>query len=157
MVFFYHKSTLPRPLIHGLKLFEYDYEFGNKNRLWNRQFLSQRWQWHRWDKKLSLLNPHIFCVKVLGIVHDNLPKNVFSIDIPFKGSQRLSNMRSKVTTVHTCPAVTMTPLCMSQRCKWHRCATCSRVMQISSKKNSVLNYSQRYSKKSWLHMSQRCQ
>jgi hypothetical protein len=38
-------------------------------------------------------------VKVIGIVQDNLPMYVFSIDIPFKGSQSLSNMRSKVTAV----------------------------------------------------------
>jgi hypothetical protein len=55
-------------------------------------------------------------------VQDNLPTNVFSIDIPFKRGQSHSNMRSKVTavsylhsgvndsTVHV-TAVSMTPLC----------------------------------------------
>jgi hypothetical protein len=38
-------------------------------------------------------------VQVIGIVQDNLPMYVFSIDIPFKGSQNLSNRRSKVTEV----------------------------------------------------------
>jgi hypothetical protein len=52
-----------------------------------------------------------FCVKGMGKVQDNLPKNVFSIDIPFNGSQSHSNMRPKVT------AVSMTPLCNSQRCQ----------------------------------------
>jgi hypothetical protein len=51
------------------------------------------------DKKLSLVNTHILCVKVIGIVQENLPMNVFSIDIPFKGSQSHSNLRSKVTAV----------------------------------------------------------
>jgi hypothetical protein len=52
---------------------------------------------------------------------------VFSIDIPFKGSQSLSNMRYKVTAVsylHSgvidtavhVKAVSLTPLCKSQRC-----------------------------------------
>jgi hypothetical protein len=60
----------------------------------------------------------------------------------------LSNMRTKVT------AVSMTPLCKSQRCQWHRCAVCSRV-RFPYKKNSVPNYSRRYSKKKLV--AQRCQ
>jgi hypothetical protein len=43
-------------------------------------------------------------------VQDNMPMYVFSIDIPFKGSQSLSNMRSKVTSVSYL------------RCHWHCCA-----------------------------------
>jgi hypothetical protein len=91
---------------------------------------------HCCDKKLSLVNPHIFCVKVIGIVQDNLPMNVFSIDIPFKGSQSHSNMRYKVTACHICTVVPMTLLCMSQRCQWHRCAMSSWV-RFPYKKNSV--------------------
>jgi hypothetical protein len=60
---------------------------------------------------------------------------VFSTDIPFKGSQSLGKMMSKVTAVsylhsgvifaqpcHICTAVSMTPLDMSHRCQWLRCA-----------------------------------
>jgi hypothetical protein len=58
---------------------------------------------------------------------------MFSIDIPIKGSQSHSNVRSKVTVVsylHSgvndtavhITSVSMTPLCMSQRCQWLRCA-----------------------------------
>jgi hypothetical protein len=43
------------------------------------------------------VHPHIVCGKVIGIVQDSLPMNVFSVDIPLKGSQSHSNMRSKVT------------------------------------------------------------
>jgi hypothetical protein len=39
----------------------------------------------------------------------------------------------------------------SQRCQWHVCAVCSRVRFPYN--NSVLNYSRRCSKKSWLHSS----
>jgi hypothetical protein len=61
---------------------------------------------------------------------------VFSIDIPFKGSLRLLNMRSKLKQCLICTAVSLTPLCMSQWCQWlqtvqwchwHHCAVCSRV------------------------------
>jgi hypothetical protein len=38
-------------------------------------------------------------MKVIDIVQDNLPMYVFWIDIPFKDSQSLSNMKSKVTAV----------------------------------------------------------
>jgi hypothetical protein len=89
---------------------------------------------------------------------------VFSIDNPFKGSQSLSNMRPKVTawsylhsgvlgTTVQVTAVLMTPLIMSQRCQWLRCACHSGVndtdVQCGAKsdfliKNSVLNYSQIY-------------
>jgi hypothetical protein len=82
-------------------------------------------------RKLALVNPHFLCVKVIGIV-DNLPMYVFSIDIPFKGSQSLAKMMSKVTAVsylHSgvtdsavhVTVVSMTSLCMSQRCQWLRC------------------------------------
>jgi hypothetical protein len=38
-------------------------------------------------------------VKVIGIVLDNWPMYVFSIDIPFKGSQSLAKIMLKVTAV----------------------------------------------------------
>jgi hypothetical protein len=72
------------------------------------------------DKKRSLVNTHIFCVKVIDIVSGQFAYVCFSIGIPFKGSQSHSNMRSKVTAVSY---LSMTPLCMSQRCQWLRCAT----------------------------------
>jgi hypothetical protein len=53
-------------------------------------------------------------------VQDNLPLYVFSIDIPFKGSQNLKFKGSKSQRCHICTAV-------SQHCQWHRCAVCSRV------------------------------
>jgi hypothetical protein len=69
---------------------------------------------------------------------------VFSIDIPFKGSQSLAKMTSKVTAesylhnrvnesakffqnLHICTVVSMTPLCTSQRSQWLRCARHSSV------------------------------
>jgi hypothetical protein len=86
-----------------------------------------------WQKR-SLVKPHILCVKVIGMVQDNLPIYVYSIDIPIKDSQSLSNMRSKVSAVSylrsgvidtdvQVTAMSITPLCMSKRCHWHRC-TC---------------------------------
>jgi hypothetical protein len=82
-------------------------------RLWNRHFICSAVSMtpllpktilthgHRCDQSI-LSYPNIFvCVKVIGIVQDNLP---FLIDIPFKGSQSLSNMRPKDS------AVSMTPL-----------------------------------------------
>jgi hypothetical protein len=104
---------------------------------------------HCCDKKLSLVNPHIFCVKVIGIVQDNLPMNVFSIDIPFKGSQSHSNMRYKVTACHICTVVSLTPLCMSQRCQSHRCASHSGVNDTAVHVTVV--------PMTLLCMSQRCQ
>jgi hypothetical protein len=108
-----------------------------ENRLWNRRFSSPQCQWHRCDKKRFLVSHHTFSVKVICLViclvQDNLLMFVFSIDIPFTGSQSLLNMRSKViavsythsgviyTALHV-TAVSMTPLCMSQRCQWHHCA-----------------------------------
>jgi hypothetical protein len=44
-----------------------------------------------WQKRSSV-NPNIFCVKVIDLVQDNLHMNVFSTDIPFKGSQSRSNI-----------------------------------------------------------------
>jgi hypothetical protein len=55
--------------------------------------------WRKSTKKRSLVNPPILCLKVIGIVQDNLHMNVFSTDNPFKGSQSHSNMRFKVTAV----------------------------------------------------------
>jgi hypothetical protein len=46
------------------------------------------------DQKRSFVNPHIFCVKVIDIVQDNLPMYVFSMNIPFKDSRSRSNIRS---------------------------------------------------------------
>jgi hypothetical protein len=105
--------------------------------------------------------------------------HVFSIDIPFKGSQSHSNMRSKVTAVsmtllwmsHRCQwlccayhsgvndtavqvtAVPMTLLFKSQRCHLHRCVVCSKI--ICPHKNSiVVDHSQKFSTKlvaQWCH------
>jgi hypothetical protein len=57
-----------------------------------------RCQWHRCDKKRSLVNPNILGGKVIDIVQDNVPIYFFYIDFPYKGST----------------AVSMTPLCRVQ-------------------------------------------
>jgi hypothetical protein len=69
---------------------------------------------------------------------------VFSIDIPFKGSQSLSNMKFKVTsvsylhsgvidTIEYVIAVPMTTLCRAQpsQSQWHSCDTHSGVIDTS--------------------------
>jgi hypothetical protein len=92
---------------------------------------------------------------------------VFSIDIPFKVSQSRVKMMPKVTAVsylHSSvndsavhiTAVSMTPQCIPQRSQWIHCA-CHISVNGSAvpcaaesdflKKNSVLNYLWRYSKK----------
>jgi hypothetical protein len=50
---FFHQTTPPRPLIHGLKPFSIWISIRRENRLCNRR---------------SLVNPHFLCVKVIGIV-----------------------------------------------------------------------------------------
>jgi hypothetical protein len=74
-------------------------------------------------QKSSLVNPHIFCVKVMvlySIVQDNLPMHVFSIDIPFKGSQILSNMTSSGVNE---TAVHVTSVLLKPRCKYDTAVT----------------------------------
>jgi hypothetical protein len=90
--------------MNGLKPFWIWLRIRKENRLWNSRFASQQCHWQR-----SLVNPHIFSVNVKGIVQDNLPMYVFSIDIPFKGNQSLSNMRSNVTRCHICTTVSLIP------------------------------------------------
>jgi hypothetical protein len=63
-----HEIFYPRPLIHGLIPFWIWIRIREENRLLNRRFWSQRWQWHRCDQKQSLVNPHIFCVKAINIL-----------------------------------------------------------------------------------------
>jgi hypothetical protein len=97
--------------------------------------------------------------------------HVFSIDIPFKGSQSHSNMRSKVTAVsylHSgvietavhVTAVSMTPLCLSQRGQWLRCACHSGVNDTavpcaaesySRIKTGVFRIIRENFQQSWLH------
>jgi hypothetical protein len=96
---FFHQTTPPRPLIHGLTPFWIWLQIRGENRIWNRRFSSQWCQWHRCDKKRSLVTPLYFCLKVKGIVQDNLPMHVFLINMPVKGSQSHSKMRSNVTVV----------------------------------------------------------
>jgi hypothetical protein len=68
-------------------------------------------------------------------VQGNLPMNVFSIDIPFKGSQSHLNMRPKVTAVsHLHSGVNDSAV------------PCAAESDFLIKKQ-CLNYSRRYSKK----------
>jgi hypothetical protein len=52
---------------------------------------------HRCDKKQSLVNPHILCVKVIGIVQDNLPMNVFFdfSQYGLHGYEKMQNLNKK--------------------------------------------------------------
>jgi hypothetical protein len=68
----------------------------------------------QWQKR-SLVNPHIFRVKVIGIVPDNLSMYVFSIDIPLKVARALEYEVQGHSGV-----------IFAQRCQWHQCAMCSR-------------------------------
>jgi hypothetical protein len=60
---FFHKSTPPKPRIHGLKPFWIWLRICEESWLWNPRFSSQRCQWHRCDKKKSPVNPQILCLK----------------------------------------------------------------------------------------------
>jgi hypothetical protein len=59
---FFHQTTPPRPMIHGLKPFSIWISIRREFDFVITDFLL------RCDKKRSLVNPHFLCVKVIGIV-----------------------------------------------------------------------------------------
>jgi hypothetical protein len=67
-LWFIHQTTPPRPLIHELKPFWIWLWIRKENGLRNHRFCAQQCQWHRCDQKRSLVNTHIFCVKVIDVV-----------------------------------------------------------------------------------------
>jgi hypothetical protein len=130
---FFSSKNSPRPLIHGLKPFWIWLRIRGENQLWNR-----RCNWHRCDKKRSLVNTKI----------------LHSIFVIF--AQRCQWLRcacnsgvNDITVQVT--VVSMTPLCMSQQCQWLCCAACSRV-RFPYKKQCVELFA-KILKKSWLHSS----
>jgi hypothetical protein len=84
-------------------------------------------------------------VKVICIVQDNLPINLLKV----ARATRIWGPKSQ--QCHICTTVSLTWLCMSQQCQWHRCfchsgvsdsaghvtAVCSRVRFFIKKKHCV--------------------
>jgi hypothetical protein len=75
---------------------------------------SQRSQWLRCACHSGVIDSAVHGTAV-SMTPLKFFQNLKCIDIPFKGSQSLAKMMSKVT------AVSMTPLCTSQRSHWLRC------------------------------------
>jgi hypothetical protein len=76
-----------------------------------------------WQKTISKVSPHTFCVKVIGIMQDNLP---------LKGARATRVWGTQSQRCHICTVVSMTPLCLSQQCQWHRNQLCQISLQIRS-------------------------
>jgi hypothetical protein len=91
---FFHQTTPPRPLIHRSKPFwiwlQINYEIVN--------FRKSNVNDTAVTKNDPLLTTIFFLGESYRYSVGNLSMYVFSIGIPFKGSQNLANMRSKVSS-----------------------------------------------------------